>query len=367
MIFTGRPTRTPTSTSADREDRPSREACLRFSKTGSILLAVLLLSLPVDMTPCLAVEPTPTFAEGMALFRRHRFGEAAALFAEVEKGAPGQTNALLYRGKALVNLNRIQAAAAALEQYVALHPNSDDGFSLLAYIRFRQGRPADSLKLYTRAAALHTPVADDLKIVALDYALLDDYTSAAKYLEMALEIDPGNLEARYHLGRVRYQQNRFDEAIAAFEAVLRKDPGHVKAQDNLGLCLEGQGKLDQAVAAYRRAIDLDQQSRCRIEQPYLDLGSLLTKTGHADQAIRLLLQASRTAPQSPKAHYELGKTYLDLNQIAPSKEHLERAAQLEPKNSSVHYQLAQVYRRLGKVDLEKRELQLVEKLTPQQH
>src|SRR5204862_2738589 len=164
MIFEGRPTRTPTSTSADREERPSCGASLRLSRTRSILLAVLLFSLRVDMTPCVAVEPTPTFAEGMALFRRHHFAEAAALFAEVEKGAPGQTNALLYRGKALVNLNRIQAAAAALEQYVALHPNSDDGFSLLSYIRFRHGRPAESLILYTRAAALKAPVADDLKI-----------------------------------------------------------------------------------------------------------------------------------------------------------------------------------------------------------
>ena len=39
----------------------------------------------------------------------------------------------------------------------------------------------------TKAAALQSPTGDDLKIVALDYVLLNDYSDAVRWLEKAVE------------------------------------------------------------------------------------------------------------------------------------------------------------------------------------
>jgi tetratricopeptide (TPR) repeat protein len=127
---------------------------------------------------------------------------------------------------------------------------------LLAYVLFREDKPKESLQWFTDAAKLRTPTADDLKIVSFDYVLLNDYVDAGHYLESALEMDPNNLDARYYLGRVRYQQDRLDDAIAAFREVLGRDPSNVKAEDNLGLCLEGKNQVDQAIAAYEKAIGI---------------------------------------------------------------------------------------------------------------
>ena len=127
---------------------------------------------------------------------------------------------------------------------------------LLAYVLFREDKPKESLQWFTDAAKLRTPTADDLKIVSFDYVLLNDYVDAGHSLESALEMDPNNLDARYYLGRVRYQQDRLDDAIAAFREVLGRDPSNVKAEDNLGLCLEGKNQVDQAIAAYEKAIGI---------------------------------------------------------------------------------------------------------------
>lgn len=97
--------------------------------------------------------------------------------------------------------------------------------------------------------------------------MLNDYDDAARYLEQSLATDPENIKARYDLGRVRYQQNHFQLAIAAFEEVLRRDPNHVKAQDNLGLSLEAVNQIDAAIAAYRKAIALDERLSIHTEQP----------------------------------------------------------------------------------------------------
>jgi|SRR5580698_10098549 tetratricopeptide (TPR) repeat protein len=322
---------------------------------------LLILSTAALLSLELFADPS-SFDQAMQLFQQHHWAEAASAFDQCEKTAPGKTAASLYRGKALVNLGKFDEAAAALESYRTAHPDSDDAAYLLAYVRFRQDKPKESLQLFTAAARLKNPTADDLKNVALDYVLLNDYADAARYLEQSLTADPGNLEARYHLGRVRYQQNRFDLAVAAFEEVLRRDPNDVKAEDNLGLSLEAKNEVDAALAAYRKSVTLDENLSAHNAQPYLDLGTLLTKSGRPEDAISPLLRASTIAPDSSKTHYQLAKAYFDLNRFDEARQQAERAIALDPSDSSDHYLLGRIYQRSGKSEQSQEQFRITEKL-----
>jgi tetratricopeptide (TPR) repeat protein len=302
------------------------------------------------------------FEPAMQLFHQRDWAAAASAFAECEKKEPSTTASLLYRGKSLVNLGQFEDAASTLEEYRKTHPHSDDAAYLLGYVRFRQNKPKQSLQAFTDAAKLHDPTADDLKVVALDYVLLEDYDDAARYLEESLARDPGNVEALYHLGRVRYQQNRFDLAVAAFREVLKRDPRNVRAEDNLGLSLEAKNEVDAAVAAYREAIKLDESLPVQTEQPSLNLGVLLAKTGHSEEAIPLLVRASAIAPNSGKVHYQLAKVYFDLNRLDDAQREAEKAVTLDQGESSDHYLLGRIYQRLGKGELGKEQFRITEQL-----
>jgi tetratricopeptide (TPR) repeat protein len=305
---------------------------------------------------------SPSFEQAMQLFQQRRWAEAAAVFAECEKSNPGETKASLYRGKSLVNLGQFEEAAAALENYRKTHPHDDDAAYLLGYVRFRQNKAKESLQVFTEAARLKSPTADDLKVVGLDYVLLDDYDDAARYLEESLALDPGNIEARYHLGRVRYQQNRFDLAIAAFREVLRRDPSNVRARDNLGLSLEAKNEIEPALEAYREAVKSDKSQAVHNEQPYMNLGALLAKSGHAEEAVLWLLRGLAIAPNSGKGHYLLAKAYFDLNHLEDSRREAEKAASLDPDDSGDHYLLGRIYQRSGKNELAKEQFSLTEQL-----
>jgi len=256
-----------------------------------------------------------TLDEAKEMFRQKRYNEAAAAFEAIEKSAPGTSDALLFRGKSLIDMGRFTEAGTALQSYCSQHPESDDGLYLLAYVRFRENKPVESLQLFTQAARLKPPTADDFKIIGLDYALLDDNQSAAKYLQRAVSIQPNSIEARYYLGRALYLQNKFDQCISVFEEVLKQDPTLVKAQDNLALAREGKNQPEMAIAAYRKAIDMDRQSAKRSEQPYLNLATLLIKSGQPREAIPLLKEAQHIRPDSAKVRYELGNAYLGLGQL----------------------------------------------------
>jgi tetratricopeptide (TPR) repeat protein len=310
----------------------------------------------------LGAQSAPASAHAMELFKQRRWADASIAFQQIEAAAPGQTDALLFAGKCLVNLGKFSEAGAALQEYRWKHQQSEDAAYLLGYVLFRQGKAADSLEMFTAAAQLKAPTADDLKIVALDYVLLRDFDDAGRYLEQALQRDPENAEILYHLGRVRYQQNRFDDAIAAFEHSLRAAPNDAKTENNLGLCLEAENQTDAAAAAYRKAIALDQAANVHSEQPYLNLGVLLAKSDRVAEGLEQLQQAARMAPNSNRARYELGKAYFDLGQFAKAQPELEAAIRIEPKSRESHYLLGRIYQRLGKAELAAQEFKITESL-----
>jgi tetratricopeptide (TPR) repeat protein len=314
---------------------------------------------------CLALSSfcqTANRDQALNLFRQERWSEAASAFEAAERQQPGQTDALLYRGKCLVNIQQFKDAGEALQAYISSHPQSDDAMYLLAYIFFREDKPNESLQLFTDAAKLKTPNSDALKIVSFDYLLLKDYVDAGHYLEIILQMDSNDLEARYYLGRVRYQQNRLDDAIAAFREVLGRDPSNVKAEDNLGLCLEGKNHVDQAIAAYQRAIALDESSLLHTEQPYLNLGILQAKNNNNREALLLLAKAQKIAPKSAQVHYQLAKSLFSLNRVEDAQREAETALQLNPKDAPSHYLLGRIYHTLGKSDLSAQQFKLTEDL-----
>jgi len=304
----------------------------------------------------------PACPSAMEMFRQHHWSEAGARFEQCEKQNPGKTDALLYLGKALVNLQQFQNAASALRTYQKSNPQSVDAAYLLAFVAFREDKPAESLRLFSAAAKLSPPMANDLTIAALDYVLLNQYDDAAHYLELSLQMNPNDVEARYHLGRVRYQQNQFDLAIAAFQEVIKRDPANVKAFDNLGLSLEAKNQAEAATAAYKTAIALDEASVSHSEQPYLNLGVLMAKSNRSAEAIPLLTRAAEIAPGEFKVHYELAKAYFDSTQWDSARQQAEVAVKLNPKDSSGHYLLGRIYQRLGRKELAEAEFRSTSQL-----
>jgi Flp pilus assembly protein TadD len=303
-----------------------------------------------------------SFEDAMKLFRQKQWAAAAAAFENLEKSEPTKTEVLLFAGKSLLNLGHFADAANALSTYLSFHPESDEAAYLLAYTKFRENKPVDSLTLFTAAAKIKPPRADDLKIVALDYELLDDQASAAKYLEQALAMQPGNVEVLYYLGRVRYQQNQFVLAITAFEEVLSRDPTHAKAENNLGLSLEAMNRAAEAMNAYRKAVALDKSSNHHSEQPYLNLATLLTRLDNATESVPLLRQAVLIAPNSSQVHYQLGKAFFNLGRLEEARSELQDSESLAASESSTHYLLGRLYRRLGDAEAASREFALTEDL-----
>ena len=284
------------------------------------------------------------FDKGTTEFQAGNYVVAAALFARAESASPGTTAALLYQAKCLAQMQDFNGAEGALRRYISSHPDSSDALYMLGFVLNRQNRPSDSLRAYTQAAALTPPAGDDLKIVALDYVLLDDYADATNWLEKAVGRDPKNEDAWYYLGRAYYTKARLGEARKAFETVLTLNPRSSKAENNLGLILETEGQTATAMKAYQTAIAWQEHSSRPSEQPYVNLGNLLMEQGKTKEAIPPLEKAVALAPNNAFCRMTLGMAYRQLGQLDAAQRELEKATQLEPDNAKAHYQLGRLYK-----------------------
>ena len=291
--------------------------------------------------------------------------------------------ASLVEAKSLMEKGLLPDAERAVRHHLEAHADSAQGHFLLGYILFREiqtearlettvesvknldARPADaktrdekareSLAEFTAGAKFHDPNAFDLKIVALDYVLLGDYVDADKWLTRSVEWNPQDTDAWYYLGRARYNQNKFADAISAFQQCLKLSPGNVKAEDNLGLALAGLGRNEEATAAYKQAMDWQSQSALKNPGPYIDLGSLLLDESRPEEAVPYLIQAIGISPRDSRVHELLGKAYTRMDQLPKAQTELEKATELAPQNANLHCMLATVYRKQGIADKAKAE------------
>ncbi len=174
-------------------------------------------------------------------------------------------DATLAEAQSLLEKGSVNGADRLVRQYLQTHPNSADGHFLLGHILFREiqsearletqlrgvqvlgadsspARHAEekaraSLAEFTAGAKFHDPSAAGLKVVALDYVLLEDYVDADKWLTRMLLWTPSDTDGWYLLGRTKYNENRFAEAVNAFRRCLRLAPNNVKAGGQSGIII----------------------------------------------------------------------------------------------------------------------------------
>jgi Flp pilus assembly protein TadD len=248
-----------------------------------------------------------------------------------------------------------------LRAYLKNDPSSAEAHFLLGDVLFREQKARESLAEFTTGAKFKHPGASELRTVASDYVLLADFADADRWFSEVTAETPNDAEAWYLLGRTKYNENRFAEAIVAFEHVLNLRPKDVRAEDNLGLSQQGLGRTEQAKVAFQTAIEW-QRNTPTDAQPYLNLGILLTDQSELPEAIRQLTKAAALAPGNPRIHEELGRALQTKGDMEGAQSQLETAVRLAPNAAALHFKLGQIYRHRGLNDRAQEEFAICTKL-----
>jgi tetratricopeptide (TPR) repeat protein len=278
-------------------------------------------------------------------------GNASTLLAQtappVSQSSPAPNANSLGEAWALIKRQQYSLAEQRLRSYLKLHPESAQAHFMLGYVLYREQRPKDSLEQYTAGARIEKPHANDLAAVAMDYILLRDYSDADKWLTLAVKWDPGNFLYVYYLGRTKYNEGQYQQAVTTFTQALSIRPESVRSEYNLGLSYAALNRTDDAVAAYKKAIELEKEGGRSDPQPYYDLGHLMLEHQDYQQAAVNLEKAVLLDPKNPRFHQFLGQAYEFLGKLGMAATQMEEAIKISPDVSALHFQLGRIYQKQG--------------------
>jgi Flp pilus assembly protein TadD len=149
---------------------------------------------------------------------------------------------------------------------------------------------------------------------------------AMRQFNLALDIKPDFVDARYNLGSALARQGNLEAGINQFGEVLRLEPKNLKALNNMGVALAFLGRYDEAVPYLQDALKLNP------EDPDLlnNLGYSLSQSGQPETATAYLKRALALNPRHAGAHNNLGLILKSSGRCEAAIRHFVRALEINP-------------------------------------
>lgn len=187
---------------------------------------------------------------------------------------------------------------------------------------------------------------DDPLKLGLEALQAEKYQEAATYFTQALERDPNDFAALFHLALARSLLGQDEQAIAAYKRVLELKPGLYEAELNLGMVLLRQKRAAEALPHLEAAAaSKPEQARAQ-----LYLGLALLENGRLAEAQKALETAVARDPNSALAHLALARALSRQGRLAEAEPHFRKAAELDPSFQDSLWELAALLEAKGRKD-----------------
>ncbi len=204
-------------------------------------------------------------------------------------------------------------------------------------------------------------------LIADGYAQVDDYISAIKYYQKALELNPVSSLTKKGLARcynnhgvtLRNSQ-KWDEAIATYRKALELQPNFHIARVNLtdafwqkANTLRNAGKVAKAIDTYLKLQKLNPEDT-RISSL---LGELYLKKGNFTAAVSAFHKVYTSEPDVPQARHNLIAAYhqsaqnlIDTRNYQSAIILLQKAVVIAPDEPNIRVSLAHAFQNIGDYD-----------------
>jgi len=252
------------------------------------------------------------------------------IVAIIAQAVPSVTGSYYFvKGKRLYSKGDYRGAAEAYERSVSSDPKFARGYVELGSAYRGLEDYAQAEKAFAKAVSIQEDSCAQCGL-GMVYHLQHRNREAEGALKRAIDLNPGDECAFNQLGRLYYDEERYQEAIRAFltETTLRP---RATTYHFIGNSYRYTSKFDEAVTAYREALRLDPEYK-RLS---VDLGLAYYALGRYTQAIESYRQAIKADPNDVNARFALCVTELRHGDVREGLEHYQILQKLDPERAEM--------------------------------
>lgn len=168
--------------------------------------------------------------------------------------------------------------------------------------------------------------------------------------EQVVRDDPNNITNRLALADAYYTLDRYDDAVAQYEAALVINSESALGHVGLGRALLATGDLTGAAESLQAVIDQSQKEDIAgtlVQTAHYYLGKIALQQQQPDEAIAQLKEATTIERSDADAWYLMGTAYVQNGQLDEALDALTQAVLFVPDFTEAYEQMALVYDQQG--------------------
>ena len=302
------------------------------------------------------------FAKGVLLLNLQRWDEARRLFSDGLQRSPQSHAGYFYLGKIDHKQGKIEDAKAHFQEAITRAPNFEPAYQAFVELLENNQDLAGAVTLYEQYLATVNPNKKKFRQELLRLLLKQkSYDRALEELEVMLEQDPQEVQAKVRRALVYAEMKETQRAIEELSALVRVHPTEYRVRDYLGLLYEKTKQNQKAIETYQSNIDLEPT----FFDSRIHMGFLLYRMKRYEQAIPHLESAVDLNPGNPESHLLLGLTQLQAKQAQAATKTFSRGLEYHPKHVDLRFNLGTAYDKLGRFPEVVQELERVLEIDPQ--
>lgn len=143
-----------------------------------------------------------------------------------------------------------------------------------------------------------------------------------------------------------YDKGDIKGAIKEFNMALLLDPSNVNVHNSLGVCHGVLGNYKKALNEFKSVISLDPENIMALH----NAGLTCTLTDNKNKALEYFLKADSIDKDVFEVAFQTGKLYLEIKQPDKGMEYLERAIKLKPESGTAFSSMGDCFTSVGMID-----------------
>jgi tetratricopeptide (TPR) repeat protein len=240
--------------------------------------------------PTATLQPEVVVKQAEDAYHAGDLAKSAQIYQQAAQISPQDVAILTAYARILTLNQQLAEANIVADRIISIAPEDPRGYAIKARVLDWEGQYQDSVISSLKAVELDNSYAPAHAYLAEGYADLGRLQQARQQAELAIQLDPYNVDARRNYGYILEFYGAYGSAIQQYQQARLLEPNLLDIWYGLARNYRGAKQMEQAIATFNEI------------------------------AIR--------TPNDPGIYVELGKTYFEMREDDAAQENLEQAVAL---------------------------------------